>query len=356
VELYNSGTTTIDLTGWYLADNYTNLTRWAFPAGTSVAPGQFRIVWLDGEPAESNGSALHTSFGVSPAAGSLALVFPFENRQAVLDYINYTVIGERSIGYFPDGVFGPRDSFFVTTPGAANDNTAAPLPVFINEWMAANTSFVADPADGDFDDWFELYNPNDVAVDLTDYALSDVLTVGGPRWSVPAGTTIPARGFLLVWADNETGQNATNRADLHANFQLRQAGEAIGLFAPNGSVADSVTFGNQTNNISEGRWRDGAQDIYFMPTPTPRAANVVPFTPPGDIEILNAGFNGSGDFVITWSAEPGISYRIQFKDNLSAAGWQDLSSVEAVSSTASVTDPLPTSPAQRFYRIQRLSQ
>jgi hypothetical protein len=117
-----------------------------------------------------------------------------------------------------------------------------------------------------------------------------------------------------------------------------------------------VTFGNQTNNISEGRWRDGAQDIYFMPTPTPRAANVVPFTPPADIEILNAGFNGSGDFVITWSAEPGISYRIQFKDNLSAAGWQDLSNVEAVSSTASVTDPLPTSPAQRFYRVQRLSQ
>ena len=67
------------------------------------------------------------------------------NRPAVLDYINYTVVGERSIGYFPDGVFGPRDSFFVTTPGAANDNTAAPLPVFINEWMAANTSFVADP-------------------------------------------------------------------------------------------------------------------------------------------------------------------------------------------------------------------
>ena len=164
-------------------------------------------------------------------------------------------------------MFGPRDSFFVTTPGAANDNTAAPLPVFINEWMAANTSFVGDPADGDFDDWFELYNPNDVAVDLTGYALSDVLTAGGPRWSIPAGTTISPRGFLLVWADNETGQNATNRADLHANFQLRQAGEAIGLFAPNGSVADSVTFGNQTNNISEGRWRDGAQDIYFMPTP-----------------------------------------------------------------------------------------
>ena len=356
VELYNSGTNAIDLTGWYLADNYTNLTRWAFPAGTTVAPGQFLVVWLDGEPSESTASVFHTSFRVSSAAGSLALVFPFENRPVVLDYINYSVVGERSIGYFPDGEFGPRESFFATTPGAANDNTAAPLPVFINEWMAANVAFLPDPADGDFDDWFELYNPNDVAVDLTDYSLSDVLTAGGPRWSIPVGTTIPARGFLLVWADNETAQNVTNRADLHANFRLSQAGESIGLFAPNGSIVDSVTFGNQTNNISQGRWRDGAQDIYFMPTPTPRAANVVPFTPPGDIEILSAGFNGSGDFVITWSAESGVSYRIQFKDALDQSPWQDLSSVEAVSSTATVTDPLATSPTQRFYRIQRLSQ
>ena len=354
VELYNSGTNTIDLTGWYLADNYTNLTRWAFPPGTSVAPGQFLLVWLDGEPAESTGSALHTSFRISPTAGSLALVFPLDAHPAVLDYINYSSIGERSFGYYPDGEFGLRESFFVTTPGAANDNTVAPLPVLINEWMAANTTFVTDPADGDFDDWFELYNPNDVAVDLTDYSLSDVLTVGGARWSIPSGTTIPARGFLLVWADNETGQNATNRADLHAGFQLRQAGEAIGLFAPNGTVVDSVTFGNQTNNISQGRWRDGAQDLYFMPSPTPRAANVIPFTPPGDIEILSAAFNGTGQFVITWSAEPGISYRVQFKDDLGAA-WQNLSNVEAVGATASVTDSLATSPPQRFYRIQRIS-
>jgi hypothetical protein len=98
--------------------------------GHQSRQGQFLVVWLDGEPAESNGSALHTSFRVSPATGSLALVFPFENRNAVLDYINYTVVGERSIGYFPDGVFGPRDSFFVTTPGAANDNTCSAVTRF----------------------------------------------------------------------------------------------------------------------------------------------------------------------------------------------------------------------------------
>src|SRR6266536_4206793 len=50
VELYNSGAGAVDLTGFYLSDNYTNLTRWAFPGGTLIEPGQFRLVWLDNEP------------------------------------------------------------------------------------------------------------------------------------------------------------------------------------------------------------------------------------------------------------------------------------------------------------------
>jgi hypothetical protein len=90
-----------------------------------------------------------------------------------------------------------------------------------------------------------------------------------------------------------------------------------------------------------------------MPTPTPRAANVIPNMPPGDIEILSAAFNASDDFVITWNAETGVSYRIQFKDDLGAPEWQTLSTLEATSSTASITDPLATAPQQRFYRIQR---
>ena len=48
---------------------------------------------------------------------------------------------------------------FYITPAATNNGTSAPLTVFINEWMADNTAILADPADGQFEDWFELYNP-----------------------------------------------------------------------------------------------------------------------------------------------------------------------------------------------------
>jgi len=146
--------------------------------------------------------------------------------------------------------------------------------VFINEWMASNVGTLADPADNDYDDWFELYNPNDFPVDLSGYYLSDTLT-NKTHSRIPNGYSVPARGFLLVWADNETGQNSSSRADLHASFDLRRAGEDIALFAPDGTVIDSLTFINQTTDVSEGRFPDGAPHRYAMTTLTPKTNNIV---------------------------------------------------------------------------------
>jgi len=351
VELYNAGTNTVSLNGWHLSDNYTNLPRWAFPPDASIGPGQFLLVWLDGEPGESTPSALHASFRIPPTNGSLALVFPLNSKPTVLDYINYNLAAaDRSLGFHPDGEAGPRETFFFPTPGATNNNAAPPVRIFINEWMAANTSFVVDPTDGAFDDWFELYNPGATAVDLTGYSLSDRLTGTAGRWNIPAGRIIPALGFLFVWADEDTGRNATDTA-LHAGFRLSQNGEAIGLFAPDGSVVDSVTFLGQTNNVSQGRWPDGNVNLYFMPTPTPRAANVIPGQPPTEIRIIAASIAPNGDLVIAWSAETGRTYRIQFKDDLNAAGWTDLTDIVAAGPQASQSIPRGAAP-QGFYRIQ----
>jgi hypothetical protein len=51
IELYNAGPTTVNLSSYYLSDNYdTNLTRWQFPGSASIAPGEFKVIWADGEP------------------------------------------------------------------------------------------------------------------------------------------------------------------------------------------------------------------------------------------------------------------------------------------------------------------
>ena len=91
----------------------------------------------------------------------------------------------------------------------------------------------------------------------------------------------------MVWADNEAGQNSTNQADVHASFALSKGGEALGLFASDGTTIDAVTFGAQTSDVSEGRYLDGAANIYSMTTPTPRAANFLPNTAPSLSPISN---------------------------------------------------------------------
>jgi hypothetical protein len=265
-----------------------------------------------------------------------------------VDYINYRDVGaDRSYGSSPDGQLSFRQRFDYPTPRATNNPAVPPVTVFINEWMAANNSFLADPADGDHDDWFELYNPTTNVVSLAGYTLTDVLG-DATKFTIPPGITVTARGFLLVWADEEQGQTRTN-GDLHVNFRLSQGGEAIGLFDPAGRAIDTITFGSQTNDISEGRWPDGGSSVYYMRTPTPRAANALSA---GVVHLNSIVFSAPNLVTLTWQAEPGRIYRVQYKNDLGEAEWTSLpGDVEALGATASKADATVNGVAQRFYRV-----
>ena len=275
VELYNAGTNTIDLSTSYLTDSYTNLTRWPFPAGTMLAPGAFRIVWLDGEPAETGAGELHASFRTPLTTGTVALVTLYNGTNTVMDYYNWDFSSpNRSLGSFPDGNPCQRRSLAIVTPGATNNPAFPPVAVFVNEWLAQNSATLPDPVDGQFEDWIELYNAELSPVDLGGYYLTDALT-NKTKWKIPDNTVIPAQGFLLVWADNENSQNNDTNSDRHANFQLAAGGEEIGLFTDTGLQVDAVVFGPQLNDVSQGRYPDGSPSILLMTNRTPRAANFI---------------------------------------------------------------------------------
>ena len=277
VELYNGGTNALSLDGYALANNYTNLAQWPFPSNLLINPKQFLLVWLDGQPAQSTNTELHTSFRAAPDLGSVVLS-KGTNLAAVIDHLNYnSPVAGRSYGSYPDGQVSGRRSFSTVTPNATNNPASAPITVFINEWMADNLGVLNDPADLPlfrYEDWFELFNPGANTVDLTGYFLSDTLT-NTTQFSIPVGTIIPPRGYLLVWADNTPAQNQPTNQDIHANFSLAKSGEALALFAPDGTVIDAITFGPQISDVSQGRFPDGSASIYFLTNVTPRAANVI---------------------------------------------------------------------------------
>ena len=348
LEILNAGPGVVSLEGLYLSTNYANPLAWAFPAGASIQPGEFKVVVLDGEPGESTLAELHSSFRLGGGTGSVLLSRVVGNSPQVVDYLNFDGLAlNTSHGDFPDGQPFYRQEFFYTTPGGTNNGASAPIGLFINEWMASNTGFIRDPADNDTDDWFEIYNPNGFAVDLGAHYLTDNLT-NKFQYQVPNNGRyfIPAGGFLLVWADNETGQNSATRPDLHVNFSLAAAGEAIGLHAPDGRLIDSVTFGPQTANVSQGRRPDGGTTIAFFTAPTPRGFNYQPPTSPVIVAPSVLGAN----VTITFSSVPGVTYRVQFKDDLGAAMWNNLpGDVTATGSASSKSDT--NNGTQRFYQV-----
>lgn len=242
---------------------------------------------------------------------------------------------------------GVLDTIIVT-----NQASGSPLPVVINEWMADNAGPGGhqDPADGLYQDWFELFNPNTNAVNLGGFTLTDDLREPG-KWTIPSGTTIPARGFLIVWADNDTFQNPTNvPGHLHAGFQLNNGGEAIGLYNTAGIAQHTVVFDRQTENVSEGLYPDGDIDhIYSMTNWTPRAPNTLS----GPLRITEVTFN-AGVVTITWVAVPGRTYQVSYKDSLNDPAWVPLpGTVEATGETASAVDAVTGVP-HRFYRVARV--
>lgn len=282
IELYNAGPTPLSLDGYILANTFDpalinqhpSLNTWSFPPGTTIDPGQYIVVWADAEPDGTDGTNLHTTFGLD-FNGSVALVRWLGSEPQITDYLAWDAVGaDVSYGDLPDGQAIFRSLLHTPTPYSTNYQKTP--PIFINEWMGRNTGAIRDPADQGSDDWFELYNGGTQTIDLGGYYLTDT-TALPRRYMIPTNGQfrIAPRGFMLIWADNQTGQNGPGR-DLHVNFNVAGGGGSILLYAPDGTtVVDEVTFGEQFSDITEGRYSDGAATRHSMPRATPAGRNSI---------------------------------------------------------------------------------
>lgn len=115
VELYNKGTESIDVEGYFLSDDPTDLTKWAFPTSTIIEPGGYLIVWADDDEEQSG---LHCNFKLSAAAESVILVNPLDTT--ILDEVTYIdQTTDISFGRLPNGT----GDFQVMTPTFNAENT-----------------------------------------------------------------------------------------------------------------------------------------------------------------------------------------------------------------------------------------
>jgi gliding motility-associated-like protein len=177
--------------------------------------------------------------------------------------------------------------------------------VMINEYSGANVSTATDNF-GDTPDWIEIYNSSSSSVSLAGYYLSDKIS-NPTKWTIPAGVSVPANGFLKIWC---SGRNTVSGTNVHAGFSLTQTKpEAIAFSDPSGNIIDSMTIKPNLSNHSRGRTPDGAATWGVFTTPTPGASNTSPkleyaTTPVMDIE---AGFYAAAQTVTISSPDAGVN-------------------------------------------------
>ena len=184
----------------------------------------------------------------------------------------------------------------------------APILV-INEFLASNDTCCTDES-GEYDDYIEIHNFGTAAADIGGYIITDEIGNYDDYYKIPTGndsTIIEPGGFLLLWADKDSEQGV-----LHVEIKLSVAGEQIGLFMQDSiTVIDTLTFAEQFDDISYGRYPDGSDSWHFMhpsPDTTNTAYNVIPAAfslsePSNNTQITIDESNvNTGSITFTWGA------------------------------------------------------
>lgn len=272
VELYNTSAVDVDLSNWYLSDNFSTPTKWRIPVGITIPALGRIVIWANDTP-PNPARPLYASFRLGGEDGERLGLYHADGVTTESSMVYGHQAADISYGSVLDGlpILVP---FRNATPGHSNNGYVPPPAslagtLFINEWMARNQNTIDDNS-GQSDDWVEIYNSSDIAIDLGDYYLTDAATTP-TKWQIPKSNIVGPHDFILFWCDDDEEQGLT-----HASFNLNGDGEQLGLFEQDGSTPiDLLGFGPQTPDISEGKWPDGSSVRKFFSHPTPRESNVV---------------------------------------------------------------------------------
>ena len=141
--------------------------------------------------------------------------------------------------------------------------------IVINEIMASNNSALQDN-DGDYDDWLELKNISENAVNLSGYYLSDKEDdLKRWRFNTEKDLIIQPGAYLLVWADEELEEG-----ELHSSFKLGSSGETVTLTAPDGNtIIDQIEYPELISDLSYGRQSGDISDWKYFVISTPAEEN-----------------------------------------------------------------------------------
>jgi hypothetical protein len=258
IELYNYGTSNVDLSGMGVTDSAGSPYKYTFPGGTSLGAGQYLVLFADSQ----TGSGIHLGFSLKASGDDVYLTDKAINGGSLLDSITFGIqVADFSIGRATDG------TWVLCKPTFGTSNIALALgdqhALKINEWLA-DAQFLAN------NDFIELFNPTGLPIALGGCFLSD--SAGAPaRNLIPTLSFISPNGYTAFTADG----NASQGAD-HLDFKLDPNVGIILLSDAALNPIDIINYGPQQTDVSQGRSPSGSDTIVNFPQPTPGGPNQVP--------------------------------------------------------------------------------
>ncbi|MCH9022568.1 MAG: lamin tail domain-containing protein, partial [Planctomycetes bacterium] len=256
IELYYTGTSSINLSGYSISDKLGNPKRFVFPSGTELTDGQYLV--LNNDPNVLS-PGLHIPFSLD---GDGEGVYLFDMSTTLIDSVEFG----KQVANLSIGRIGQAGLWTLNQPtlGSANiyHRTGNPAPIKINEWLA----------NGDLlfnDDFIELYNPDNLPVPLAGMSISDNSVPELSQHQFEPLSFIAAAGFADFKAD---GKNTIG----HISFKLSADMEILTLMDQSGTTIDKILYSSQKTDVSQGRFPDGSNVMSFFDLPTPGLTNALP--------------------------------------------------------------------------------
>ena len=247
VELYNSGSTSAPLDGFYLSDDAAQPRKLSLEGKSIPAEGYLVITLGDDAPFKlsAEGETVYLFYGTEEYTSVTFGATEHGESFSQTGVCNYVTPGH------PDTEAG-----FL----AAQEERVLP-ELIISEVLPDNSAFPCPK--GEYHDLVEIQNISDGPVALAGYTLSDKRSEP-ERYSFP-DVVLESGEFYIVYCCGNTSEGAD-----HALFKISADGETVYL-SKNGSFTDALSVpGDLGKNESYGR--AGKSPSYF-PTPTPGLEN-----------------------------------------------------------------------------------
>jgi len=177
---------------------------------------------------------------------------------------------------------------FLTTPFLHGE-------LVISEFLAVNSGAGITDEDNFPADWIEIHNPDETAVNLAGYYLTDDADLLS-KWAFPA-VTLNAGEYLRVFASGK--DRTADVAQLHTNFNLNAGGEYLALIKPDGTSVTSEYAPEYPPQLEDISYGPGNGSPIFETSIIPVQAPITYLVPESDIgdSWKNPGFDDS-----TWTS------------------------------------------------------